>query len=620
MLMDPPSSSQDNGDLHKQLFSLQNILAKTTENLANSPAALKELLSYIVRILKADAGILLDYHPDDNNWSSDINVFISELNETPAAFIEEAKKHASEVLQTGKSGIVQVECIPGYHKFLMAPITFKGEIKHYLCILTETFRTEEAINQLLMVQMATGFFLYGNLVKEQASEDWGLEQSAGLLEVIKKTCASKDYSHACQSLTNELQSYIDCNIVALAYTKQEKSHIESLSETAHFDNRGQQACTTQNALNEAISLKKITEYPQSAQSLQNTQALHEHQDLHLLLQAQKIISLPLENNKNEPIGAISFVWTTSTPKEDIINVIAAAKPYLESLFEILKTARPSALTQGIDFFQNNLKKHERWLLLGGLGAALIAMFMPFTYKINTSATLEPVLKRQIEAPFSSTLKHAFVEPGAIVRKGDSLAELEEKDLLSQLAELNASKEQALKQAATALAGKDPAEARISQLEAQKLDAKIAILNERKDKLIIKSPIDGMIIQGELKRLEGSPLQTGETLLEIAPLDEMFIEIALKEEDFRHVTVGMPVELKLEAFPNESWESSIQTIKPSTTIRNAENVFILEAKLASFNEELRPGMKGNAKIATTKHPLYWILLHKFWDFLKTYLFW
>jgi len=110
------------------------------------------------------------------------------------------------------------------------------------------------------------------------------------------------------------------------------------------------------------------------------------------------------------------------------------------------------------------------------------------------------------------------------------------------------------------------------------------------------------------------------LFEVAPLDKMVSEIAIPESEISYVTVGMPVVVKLSAFPFETFEGSITRIHPKTEIVNDNSVFMAEVSLSSDRVELRPGMKGSAKIRSHWSPLAWNLFHRPWEAVRCWMIW
>ncbi len=60
--------------------------------------------------------------------------------------------------------------------------------------------------------------------------------------------------------------------------------------------------------------------------------------------------------------------------------------------------------------------------------------------------------------------------------------------------------------------------RLAQLEQQKISLKIQSLQAQLNRLELRAPIAGVVLQGEWYRSEGAPVARGDTLFEIAPLE------------------------------------------------------------------------------------------------------
>ena len=105
------------------------------------------------------------------------------------------------------------------------------------------------------------------------------------------------------------------------------------------------------------------------------------------------------------------------------------------------------------------------------------------------------------------------------------------------------------------------------------------------------------------------MSRGETLLEIAPLGEMVVEIAVPESDIVHAREGMQVDFYVHALPSRALGGTISRVHPRAELRNHDNVYIAEVRISDAENILRPGMRGRAKIISDRHPLGWNLFHK-----------
>ena len=113
---------------------------------------------------------------------------------------------------------------------------------------------------------------------------------------------------------------------------------------------------------------------------------------------------------------------------------------------------------------------------------------------------------------------------------------------------------------------------------------------------------------------------GDTLLEVAPLSKMWVELEIPDEDISHVRVGQKVRYRLSSMPLSSYEGEIRIIQPRSEMREDQNVFVAFVELLNQDDRLRPGMRGRAKIICVRHPLGWNLFHKAADNLVSWVAW
>jgi multidrug efflux pump subunit AcrA (membrane-fusion protein) len=141
-------------------------------------------------------------------------------------------------------------------------------------------------------------------------------------------------------------------------------------------------------------------------------------------------------------------------------------------------------------------------------------------------------------------------------------------------------------------------------------------------LALRAPLAGVVVSGDLRRAEGQPLQQGQVLFEVAPLEQMIVELDVPDREISRVRTGMPLRFRLEAFAGERWTGAIERVHPRSEQREGRNVFIAEAPLGNTDArfDLRPGMRGRAVIESDRRPLVWILGHRLWDFIVEGLFW
>jgi multidrug efflux pump subunit AcrA (membrane-fusion protein) len=235
--------------------------------------------------------------------------------------------------------------------------------------------------------------------------------------------------------------------------------------------------------------------------------------------------------------------------------------------------------------------------------------MSAPYRISADARIQPITRRFVAAPFAGTLECTLVSPGDVVAQADVLARIDAREIQWELDGLLAEYRRVTKTRDSALANRQVAEAQLAKLEMDRIELRTQLLEHRIRHLEIKSPIDGVVVSGDLAKAEGAPLTMGQSLFEIAPLGEMLVEVAVPEDEIQYVLTGQEVVLRLDAYADSKWTANISKIHPRAEMCDDRNVFIVEFVLHDAGGILRPGMKGRAKITGPRRTLAWNWFHR-----------
>lgn len=265
------------------------------------------------------------------------------------------------------------------------------------------------------------------------------------------------------------------------------------------------------------------------------------------------------------------------------------------------------------------KQDARWLWVGCIGIALLGA-IPWQHCVSCDVTCEPATRRFVVAPFEGKLLRSLVGPGDPVEVDQVLAILDGGDLRSQIASLQAKIDQAVQRHSAALATGDGSQSQLQRLEIQHLRSEIELLQSRQRNLEIRSPIAGIVVSGDLQRAEGIPLQVGESLFEIAPLDRLIAEIAIPESDVCNVQTGMATSIRLDAIAGSQHHATLTQIHPRSEIRDQDSVFVAEAFIENQDLALRPGMHGTARIHAGYRSIAWLLCHRPYNALRGLIGW
>ena len=134
--------------------------------------------------------------------------------------------------------------------------------------------------------------------------------------------------------------------------------------------------------------------------------------------------------------------------------------------------------------------------------------IPVPYDVGVQCELQPDVRRFVAAPHAGEFQKSLVKPGDIVAKGQVLARMEGREVRWELAGVVAEQEHARKSRDVNMAAGKTAAAQIDQLEIQRQEVKRQLLERRLANLEIKSPVDGIVVAGDLRAIRRRAGQRG----------------------------------------------------------------------------------------------------------------
>jgi multidrug efflux pump subunit AcrA (membrane-fusion protein) len=394
-----------------------------------------------------------------------------------------------------------------------------------------------------------------------------------------------------------------------------KPHLQAISGQSAFDGRSELTRLFESACSDVISTKQIQLHQKGDNSQPFLQAIADQLD------TEQILAVPLTNFHGDVFGMVLLLWKqagklSSTQRKSVHQDILVSGGALGSVLQ----GYPGFLKKIYQKLWVKAGTHKRTVSVVTPLLLLAALFFPIDYIISSNSIVQPVQRRFIAAHFDGVLKKSHVRPGDVVVADQLLARLDERELNWQLSSLHADRSKALKKRDQHLAAGDTAAAQMAGLEIKRIRVQADLLQYQSEHLDIRSPIAGLVLVGDLQREEGVSVQRGQKLFEIAPLDNVLVEVAIPADEIRHYQDGMPVAVRLEAFPGKVWETPLTRLFPSSIVREGENVFLGEIELKNPQGLLRPGMRGRANLNAGSKTLIWVWLHKPLAKINEWLFW
>ncbi|NND99918.1 MAG: HlyD family efflux transporter periplasmic adaptor subunit [Pirellulaceae bacterium] len=244
-----------------------------------------------------------------------------------------------------------------------------------------------------------------------------------------------------------------------------------------------------------------------------------------------------------------------------------------------------------------------WLACGMLLLILAALW-PIRYRVACTATVEPLQQRFVAMPFEATLLETKVRPGDSVQAGELLALLDGRPLRLELEQIEAEIQQVAKEENVARATGRIADAQQSSLKVRQLTRRKELVSDRLERLEVVSPIDGVIVSGDLRKHIGAPLEIGQTIAEVAPLNRVAIEIEIPEYEIGYVKPDADTRVRLSSVGGESIRTTIEHVYPAAEIRDDRSVFVARIEVDNQDGKLRPGMRGDATTYGPLRPTSW----------------
>jgi len=255
----------------------------------------------------------------------------------------------------------------------------------------------------------------------------------------------------------------------------------------------------------------------------------------------------------------------------------------------------------------------RWVYLNGnrkvialtvVACLLLGALFPTPYSVNADVRIEPQSPRIVSAPFEALIEDVKVHPGDVVKAGQTLVTLDGRPLRLERQSLDAEIHQSAKQKDISLAAGRIAEAQQAQLKYQQLMRRRDLIDRRLEQLTITSPIDGVVVSGDLRRSIGASLELGRALIEIAPLESVIVEIAIPEYEISMVNERAQTKIRVDASGTPTIQEMITEIYPTGELREDKVVFISLIELDNKDGAFRPGMTGKATVYGAYRPFVW----------------
>lgn len=441
-----------------------------------------------------------------------------------------------------------------------------------------------------------------------------------VLDLVASALEHDRYQQAAMAFVTRLATKLECDRVSIGFKDRSTLSVSALSHSAEFGQKMNLVRAIGSAMDEAIDQRAAIVYPLPPEAA--PVVTRAHAELARQLGAGAICTVPFRSNEKF-LGGLTLERPADNlfdpPTVELCETVAAlAGPILEAK---RREERWLIAKAGESFVLQLQKLVGPGHLLVKSGAAVLLAIVIFfwfargDYRVTAETSLEGTVQRVVTAPFNGYVTEARVRPGDVVKQEQLLCLLDDRDFKLERLKWFSQREQLTNQYHEAMAKHDRPQIRITRAKIDQAEAQVALLDEQLLRTKVLSPFDGVIMKGDLSQSLGAPVERGQVLFEVAPLESYRVIVEVDERDIADIAVGQQGELVFSSMPGDLFKLFIDKVTPVSTAKEGRNYFRVEALLENTSERLRPGMEGVAKITIDSRRLIWIWTHDLMDWLR-----
>lgn len=447
-----------------------------------------------------------------------------------------------------------------------------------------------------------------------------------LITVLQQVATCLDhpgFQAAATAVVTELSTRLGCERVSIGFVHGKHVRVRALSHSAQFGKQTNLIRTIGAAMDEALDQARSVVYPTMDEA--GVQLNRAHARLADQHDTVYVCSVPFSDN-----GKLTGVFTFERSSGEAFdrNTVDLCQHVAAVTGPILASKRREDRWIPVKLWESFSTQVARLTgpnypvrKLVALALLVLGVFVSFAsweYRITADAALEGAVRRVVVAALDGYIDEVHVRPGDIVEEGQLLATLDDSVLQLEKVKWSSQQSQFFHQQRDALAQHERAESRIIRAKREQAEAQLALLTEQIARTRITAPFDGLIVSGDLSQSLGAPVERGDVLMEVAPLKEYRVVLAVEEGEIFAVREGQNGQLALASVPGTVFPFVVDKITPVATAAEGRNTFRVEARLTASSDALRPGMDGAGKIEAGQQKLIWIWTHKLTNWLRLFI--
>lgn len=220
--------------------------------------------------------------------------------------------------------------------------------------------------------------------------------------------------------------------------------------------------------------------------------------------------------------------------------------------------------------------------------------------LETNGTLEAENEVDIVARTSGPVTEISTEEGRLIRAGQLIARIDEREALNQVAIATVARDEAQltfdrtksswDDGLVSREAYDTALSQLSSARAQLESAEIQLAYTE-----IRAPFEALVVTRNIKLAQY--VTPGTTLFRISDFTPLLCRIEVPEKEFPRIRIGQPAHLRVEAYPGDRFSAEVARLRPTVDAGTGTFTTTLEV---DGQGKLRPGMFASVYLQTNTH--------------------
>ena len=505
-------------------------------------------------------------------------------------------------------------------------------------VVTRCINLERARQRLMSMQLVAGYFELFTLRRAAEQNRAIAESHQHAMQLSTSVATAEGFASGAMNLCNELATRAGAMRVSIGWLKGKNVKVKALSHTEEFDKKQELIVDLEKVMEECIDQEQAVEYDPAGKNTSDN-VTRDAATFSRKHGGHSILSLPLRQ-RAEIVGVVTLEFHPGKePNANLAKGLSVAVDLLApQLYDRYHNDRWLVTKVGVSLKES--AKHvigPRHMLIKLCVFAFLALLLTICiyrpmYRVSAPFEFAAIEPNTVSAPYDGYIfaisrvnkeghidpaGYRKIKPGDLVQAGDILAELDTTDTRVKMAEATARMRGKRREAEKFRAEDKGAEAGMSEEEAIQAEKEAEFLQNEIDRAIIRAPISGYILKGDLEDKLKAPVKQGDSLFEIGSQTNLRAELFVQDRDIQDIAVGKHGEFATNALPDKKYDLTIDRIVPMGEPREGSNVFRVYATIKSgqVSEAWRPGMAGEARVDVEPRSLIWKWTHRLLDFVK-----